>query len=385
MDRICIVSAKRTPQGKFLGGLKKQSAVDLAVAAGESVLGEVRPKKIDQVIIGNVLMAGSGMNIARQVSIKLGMPIEVPAFTVNMQCASGIQAVILAAQAIKVGDAKVVLCGGTESMSNAPFLLNQAREGYKLGDRTLIDCILQDGLVDSFNNEHMGFTAERIAEEYKISRNEQDKFALRSHQYYAQAQAQGKFDDERIAVDDLEQDEHPRLDTTLEKLALLKPAFKVDGTVTAGNASGINDGAAMLIVCDEDTAQELSLPPLAIIGSWASVGCDPKMMGLGPVYATRRLCEQEQLQIEDFDTIEINEAFASQTLACMRELKIKEERLNPEGGAIALGHPIGTSGARLLVHLACRINQGKTKRGLATLCVGGGMGTAMSLEKVGEL
>lgn len=382
MTRICIVSAKRTPQGRFMGALAKLSGVDLAIAAGKAVLEQVKPDNIDQLILGNVLAAGQGMNIARQVSIGLDIPIDRTAFTVNMQCASGMQAVILAAQTIMTGQAKVILCGGSESMSNAPYLLDRVRGGYKLGDGILIDCVLRDGLVDSFDNEHMGLCAERIAEKYKISRSAQDEFALRSHRNYAKAQAQGKFDSERIAVNELEQDEHPRPDTTLDKLASLESCFKADGTVTAGNASGFNDGAAMLIVCDEPTAQKHGWKPLAIIHSWAATGCDPKFMGLGPIYATKKLCSLAQLRIEDFDTIELNEAFASQALACMQKLQICEERLNLEGGAIALGHPIATSGARLLTHLAHRISRDETQRGLATLCVGGGMGMAVALESV---
>lgn len=380
MGRICIVAAKRTVQGRLLGGLKKRSAIELALLASQAALGDVGPGDIDQVIIGAVLSAGQGMNPARQVGIKLGLPIDRPAFTVNTQCGSGMQSVILAAQAVLTGDAKVVLCGGMESMSNAPYLLDRARGGYKLGDGILIDCILRDGLVDSFSNIHMGLIAEKIAKKYEITRAAQDEFALRSHQNYFKTQRKGQFDNERIAVDGLCEDEHPRADTTLEKLASLKPVFKSDGTVTAGNASGINDAAAMLIVCDEVTAKEHGWKPLAAIRGWASVGCDPQMMGLGPVHATRKLCEQQKLSLEDFDTIEINEAFASQTLACVKELKIQMECLNQQGGAIALGHPIGASGARILTHLAHRISRGETKRGLGTLCIGGGMGIAIAME-----
>ena len=381
MRRICILAAKRTPQGRFMGALAKQSALELATIAGQAVLEEIRPDYIDQVIVGNVLSAGLGMNIARQISIKLGIPLDRTALTVNMMCASGMQAVILACQAIQTGQANVVLCGGTESMSNAPYLLDRARCGYKLGDGVLIDCLLRDGLFDSSIDEHMGITAERIAQQYHISRSQQDEFALRSQHNYARAQANGKFDDELVKVDKLAQDEHPRPDTTIDKLASLKPAFKDGGTVTAGNASGINDGASMLIVCDEDTAQKHGWQRLVIIRNWASVGCDPKIMGLGPVYATKKLCARENLKIEDFDTVELNEAFAAQALACMKDLQIEKDRLNPEGGAIALGHPIGSSGSRLIVHLSHRIRQGLTSRGLATLCVGGGMGAAMALEK----
>jgi len=380
MTRAWIVGAKRTPQGRFLGALAKRSAVDLATAAGKAALDGVGPERIDQVIVGSVISAGLGMNVARQVALALGVPADRPALTINMVCASGMQAVILATQAIAVGQARVVLCGGTESMSNAPFLLDRARRGYRLGDGVLIDSLLRDGLVDTFSDEHMGMTAERIAERYAIDRAAQDAFALRSHQNTAKAYAEGRYRDELVPLDELDKDEHPRPDTTLDKLADLKPAFKPDGTVTAGNASGINDGAAMLVVCDEITARKHEWSALATIGPYAAVGCDSKWMGLGPVHATRRLCERHRVKIADFDTIEINEAFAAQTLACIEELSLEPDRVNPDGGAIALGHPVGASGARLLVHLAHRIARGQTKRALATLCVGGGMGVAMVLE-----
>lgn len=380
MSKLCIVAAKRTPQGRFLGALAKYSAVDLALAAGKAALENIAPEHIDQVILGNVVAAGQGMNIARQIAVKLDIPIDKAAFTVNMICGSGMQSVVLAAQAILAGDANIVLCGGTESMSNAPYLLDRARSGYKLGDGVLIDSLLRDGLVDSFSNDHMGLIADQIAKQYKISRTEQDEFALRSNLAYGQAQAAGKFAAERIDLPELQQDEHPRPDTTIEKLASLKPAFDKSGTITAGNASGINDGAAMLIVCDESTAQNHGWKPLATITGWASVGCDPQMMGLGPVHATKKLCDKQKLSIDDFDTIELNEAFASQSIACIKELKIDIDRLNSEGGAIALGHPIGTSGARLITHLAHRIAGKQSIRALATLCIGGGMGIAMTLE-----
>ena len=381
MSKIYIVAAKRTPQGRFMGALTKRSALDLAVAAAQSALKDIGAAKIDQVIIGNVLSAGRGMNIARQIAIKVGVPLERTAFTVNMMCASGMQAVILAVQAINAGEASVVLCGGTESMSNAPYLLERARTGYKLGDGVLVDTLLRDGLVDSFDNEHMGLSAERLAEQYKIGRSAQDKFAAQSQTKYFQAYSKGLFVDELVILPELDKDEHPRSDATVEQLATLKPAFKKDGTVTPGNASGINDGATMLVVCDEKSAAENNWKPLAEISGWANAGCDPKMMGLGPVYAVQKLCEQMKVGVEAFDTVELNEAFAVQSLACIQELKLDETRVNPEGGAIALGHPIGASGARILVHLAHRVSQGLTKHGLATLCVGGGMGSAVALRK----
>lgn len=379
MKSIVIVAAKRTPQGRFLGALIKRSAVDLAVHAGREAVKTVGVENIDQVILGNVLAAGQGMNTARQVGVGLGLPLDRPAFTVNMMCASGMQAVILAAQAIRAGDARVVLCGGTESMSNAPYLLDRARSGYKLGDGVLIDSILRDGLTDTFSKAHMGLTTERLAELYKIGRAEQDAFAARSQQTYAEALARSVFADELAPLDELKQDEHPRPDATVAKLAAMKPAFKPDGTITAGNASGINDGAAMLVVCDGETASRQGWKVLATIAGSATVGCDPGLMGLGPVHATRRLCAQSGLCLKDFEAVELNEAFAAQSLACIQELGLQPERVNVHGGAIALGHPIGASGARLLVHLAHCLARGEVKSALATLCVGGGMGTAVAL------
>ncbi len=373
MKPIWIVSAKRTPQGRFLGGLAKHSAVNLGVAAAKAALAGIEPAMVDSVIVGNVLGAGLGMNVARQIALGAGMPVSTPAFTVNMMCASGMQAVILATQAIRSGAAHLVLCGGTESMSNAPHLLNRTRSGYKLGDGVLIDSLLRDGLTDAFSDEHMGVTAERLADLYKISREAQDRFAARSQQRYAAACASGHFRDEIVAVDKVGEDEHPRPDTTAATLGTLRPAFGASGTVTAGNSSGINDGAAMLVVCDEERGLELGLSPLVTIADSASVGCEPSLMGLGPVYATRKVSRNPG----EFDMIELNEAFAAQSLACMEELGLNEGTVNVDGGAIALGHPIGASGARLLVHLAHR----KPRRGLATLCVGGGMGCAMVVQR----
>jgi acetyl-CoA C-acetyltransferase len=373
MKPVWILSAKRTPQGRFLGALSKRSAVELGVAAAKAALADIDPALIDSVVVGNVLGAGLGMNVARQIGIGAGVPVTAPAFTVNMMCASGIQAVILAAQAIQNGAARMVLCGGAEAMSNAPYLMDRARTGYKLGDAVLIDSVLRDGLTDAFNGEHMGLTAERIAERYKISREAQDRFAARSQQRYAAASAAGHFRDEITPVDNLEKDEHPRPETTVNTLAELRPAFDPNGTVTAGNASGINDGAAMLVVCDEARGIELGLAPLMAITRIAVVGCEPSLMGLGPVYATRKVSNDPG----EFDMIELNEAFAAQSLAVVRELGLDEEKVNPDGGAIALGHPIGASGARLLTHLSHR----RPRRGLATLCVGGGMGCAVVVQR----
>jgi len=380
---VVIASAKRTVQGRFLGKLSSLTAVDLAVAAGEATLAEVDRQAIDQVILGNVLSAGQGMNIARQVGLRLGLPQVTPAFTVNMMCASGMQAVILAAQAIRAGEAKTVLCGGTESMSNAPYLLQRARNGYKLGDGKLIDVMLRDGLVDALSDEHMAQTAERLAREHSLSREAQDSFAAQSQQKYQAANASGAFATERVSVAGLDEDEHPRADTTAASLAKLRPSFDSQGTVTAGNASGINDGAAMLLVCNAETAKEQGWKPLAQVVASASVGCDPARMGLGPVYAIRQLCKRAGVTLDQLKAIELNEAFAAQSLACLQDLQLSQDdpRINACGGAIALGHPIGASGARILVTLAQRLKAGEL--GLAALCVGGGMGSAVLVKGMG--
>lgn len=381
MKKICIISAKRTPYGRFLGGLARKSAVDLAVAAGRAALKDINPQTVDQVIMGNVLSAGLGMNIARQISVALDIPVDKTAYTVNMMCASGMHSIFLAAQTIQTGNANVVLCGGTESMSNAPYLLAKARVGYKLGDGVLTDSLLKDGLVDSFSNQHMGLTAEALVDKYDISRLQQDEFALSSQQKYASANQNGLFDDEIVKVDKVEADEHPRSDTTMESLASLKPAFKADGSVTAGNSSGINDGAAVVLLCDEQTAEKNGYKPMAYITGWASAGCDPKYMGLGPVYAINKLMQSTEYELADFDFVELNEAFAAQSIACIKELGLKGSSVNPDGGAIAIGHPIGSSGARLVTHIAHKINAGLIGKGLASLCVGGGMGMAAVLQK----
>lgn len=381
MTQVCIVAARRTPQGRLAGALARLSATELAVAAGRVALQDVGAERIDRVIVGNVLGAGLGMNIARQIGLGLGVPVDRPAMTVNMMCASGMQAIILAVQSILAGESQTVLCGGTESMSGAPYLLDRARSGYRLGDRTLVDGLLRDGLIEPTTGQHMGLTAERLAERYGIDRATQDAFALRSQQRTAAAYAQRRYQAELVPLGQLAEDEHPRPDTTPQRLASLRPAFKPDGTVTAGNASGINDGAAMLVVCDQKTASKRGWKPLAALGPYATVGCEPELMGLGPVHATRRLCERNQLRLDRFDMIEINEAFAAQTLACLEELDLPEDRVNVDGGAIALGHPIGASGARLVVHLAHAVAQDRATRALATLCVGGGMGAAMVVQQ----
>lgn len=383
-DPIVIVGAARTPIGRFLGSLAKVSAVDLALAAAGKATAGIDLSKIDEVIVGNVLGAGLGMNIARQIGVNMKLPVGTPAYSVNMMCASGMQAVILAAQAVGAGHANVVLAGGTESMSNSPYLLTRARGGYKFGDGVLIDSMLKDGLTDPFDHKHMALTTERIAEHYNISRDMQDAYALQSQQRTASAQKQGVFDDELVAVGDLVHDEHPRGSTTAQDLAKLRPAFSADGCVTAGNASGINDGAAMLVVTRKSIADAQGWRVLAAIHAFAAVGCDPAMMGLGPIGAVSRLCEKTGVKVSDFDHIELNEAFAAQALACAKDLAIDPagDTLNPHGGAIAIGHPIGATGARLLTHLAHRISKGESKNALASLCVGGGMGVAVSMNAV---
>jgi acetyl-CoA C-acetyltransferase len=386
MSRICVIRARRTPQGRFLGALAKRSAVDLGLAAARAAIDGIDPAAIDSVIVGNVLSAGLGMNVARQVAVKLGLPVETPAFTVNAMCASGMQAIMLAMQAIRAGDARCVLCGGTESMSNAPYLLDRARGGYQLGDGVLIDSLVKDGLTDPFGHGHMGLTAERLAAQYGLTRHDQDAFAARSQQRHAQAETDGRFSAEIVPLDELARDEHPRPSTTEESLAKLRPAFKPDGTVTAGNASGINDGAAMLLVCDELFAADHRQRPLAYLGGGSLVGCDPAAMGLGPVHATRKLCAKLGTASDRFDHVELNEAFAAQALACIRELKLDGDRVNPHGGAIAVGHPIGASGARIVTHLSHVLDggggAGASRMALATLCVGGGMGCAIAMEAV---
>lgn len=382
MNRIVIVAARRTPIGRFLGGLSKRTAVELAVHVGRAILEPLDPqvrKSIDQVILGNVLAAGSGMNVARQVAVNLQLPLTSVGFTVNMMCASGIKAIMLACDAVRNGSARLVLCGGTESMSQAPYLLPRVRTGLKLGDATLVDSVLRDGLVDAFDQQHMGLSAERLAERFQVTRTAQDAFAWQSQQRYQAAAAAGYFERELVPLEDLSSDEHPRPETSLPSLAKLSPAFSPEGTVTAGNASGLNDGAALVLVCHETFAREHALEILAVVEDSTEIGCEPAMMGLGPVWATRKLLERAERNLDAFDHVELNEAFAAQALACLHELPLDPARVNPDGGSIALGHPIGASGARLVVHLAQQIAAGRARRSLATLCVGGGMGAALSL------
>ena len=392
MREVVIVGAARTPIGSFGGALAPLSAIDLGTIAAKEAIKRagIKPEDIDEVIIGNVLSAGLGQNPARQVAIGAGLPDTTPAITINKVCGSGLRAVSMAAQFIMLGDADVVLAGGTESMSNAPYLVPSARWGQRMGDAQLIDYMVHDGLTDIFNHYHMGITAENIAEQWNISREEQDKFALESQLRAEKAQKEGKFKDEIVPVEVPQRkgdpiivadDEHPRHGTTLEKLAKLKPAFKKDGTVTAGNASGINDGAAMLIVMSKEKADQLGLKPLVKIRSYASAGVDPKIMGYGPVPATRKALERAGITVEDLDLVEANEAFAAQAVAVVKDLGLNPEIVNVNGGAIALGHPIGASGARILITLIYEMIRRDAKTGVATLCIGGGQGTAVIVER----
>ncbi|AYF54117.1 acetyl-CoA C-acetyltransferase [Clostridium botulinum C] len=392
MKNIVIASAVRTPVGSYGGALKDVSAVDLGTIAVKEALkrANVKPEQVDEVILGHVLQAAQGQNTTRQVLINSGIPKEVPGFTINKVCGSGLRAVSLAAQIIKAGDADIIVAGGMENMSATPYSVPGARWGQRMGDGKFVDTMIKDGLWDAFNQYHMGITAENIAEQWGITREEQDAFGLRSQNLAENAVKSGRFKDEIVPVvvktkkgeKVVDTDEFPRFGTTAEGLAKLRPAFKKDGTVTAGNASGINDGAAALVVMSEDKAKELGIKPLAKILSYGSKGVDPSIMGYGPVGATKRALEAAGLKIEDLDLIEANEAFAAQSIAVARDLGFNMDIVNVNGGAIALGHPIGCSGARILISLLYEMEKRDAKKGLATLCIGGGMGTAMIVERV---
>lgn len=395
MKEIFIVAAKRTAIGKFGGSLVEASPTELGVVALKGALestgkAEAIKGKVDEVIIGNVLGAGQGMNIARQVCLKSGLPVSVPSFGVNKVCGSGLKSVMLGCQSIALGDAKIVAVGGTESMSQAGFISMGSRWGAKLGHSELRDLILQDGLTDVFHSCHMGIQAENLAAKYNISRQDQDAFALESQRRAAAAISAGIFKDEISPfalmkrgkqVGEFSVDEHGRADTTLESLAGLKPAFKPDGSVTAGNASGINDGAAMCIVASGDAVKEHGLKPLARVVGWSSAALEPEFMGMGPVGAVQNLCGKTGIKVNQVDLFEANEAFAAQALAVSRALELDSTKVNISGGAIALGHPIGASGARVLVTLVHALNRTQKKYGVATLCVGGGQGVAMMIER----
>jgi len=388
-----ILSACRTPIGSFGGAFKDLSAVDLAtVVIGEAIArAGINAADIGDVVMGCVLQAGNGMNVARQAALKAGVPVEVPGETVNRVCGSGMQAVVHAVEAIRVGYVDAMLAGGTESMSNAPYLLKGARWGYRMGNAEAIDSMLLEGLTCAMGACHMGITAEEVAARYGVSRADQDGFAAESQRRAARAIADGRFKDEIVAVPvpqrkgdpiAIDTDEYPRKDTTVEKLAALKPAFKKDGTVTAGNASGINDGAAALVVTTGKKAQDLGRKPLARILAYVSTGVDPKVMGIGPVPAVRKVLDRAGLKTADIDLFELNEAFAAQSLAVMRELGIDPAKVNVNGGAIALGHPIGASGARVLTTLVYALRARKLRYGVASLCIGGGMGIAMAVQNL---
>ncbi|PLR99946.1 acetyl-CoA C-acetyltransferase [Bacillus sp. T33-2] len=386
-----IVSAVRTAIGSFNGSLKDVPAVELGAVTIRGALEKagVKPDQIDEVIMGNVLQAGLGQNPARQAAIKAGLPESVPAMTINKVCGSGLKAVHLAVQAIIAGDAEIVVAGGMENMSQAPYLLRDARNGFKMGDQKLVDSMISDGLWCAFNDYHMGITAENLCSKFEISREEQDEFAAASQEKAAAAIEAGKFREEIVPVSIpqrkgdpiiFDTDEYPKKGTTAEKLSGLRAAFKKDGSVTAGNASGINDGAAAVIVMGRQKAEELGIKALAVIKGNASAGVDPSIMGIGPVMAVKKALEKSKLSLEEIELIEANEAFAAQSLAVDRELNFNKEILNVNGGAIALGHPIGASGARILVTLLHEMKRRNAKTGLATLCIGGGQGAATVVE-----
>jgi acetyl-CoA C-acetyltransferase len=388
---VVILSACRTPIGSFGGALKDVSAADLGAVAVREALARsgVAANDIGDVVLGCVLQAGAGMNVARQAALKAGLPIEVPAETVNRVCGSGLQAVVHAVEAIRVGYVDAVMAGGTESMSNAPYLLKGARWGYRMGHAETEDSMIADGLTCAINACHMGVTAEEVARRYDISRADQDAFAAESQRRAVEAIDEGRFKAEIVAVDvpqrkgdplRVDTDEYPRRGTTVEKLAALKPAFAKPGSVTAGNASGINDGAAALVVATAATAQRAGTAPLARILSYASTGVDPKIMGIGPIPAVRKALARAGLTAADIDLFELNEAFAAQSLAVVRELALDPAKVNVNGGAIALGHPIGASGARILTTLVYALRARKLRRGVAALCIGGGMGIAMVVD-----
>lgn len=392
MKEVVIVSAVRTPIGEFNGKMGQFTGAELgAIVIKEAVhRAGISSEQVEEVIMGNVLSAAMGQNPARQASINAGLPIEVPAWTVSKVCGSGLKAVVCAAQTIIAGDADIIVAGGMESMSSAAYALQKARTGYRMGNGTLVDTLTNDGLTDAFHNIHMGITAENISKKSGISREQQDMLSARSQNRAEAAIKSGRFIDEIVPVSIpqkkgeplvISQDEFPRFGTTLESLAKLKPAFLKEGTVTAGNASGINDGAAAFVVMSKEKAEELGLRVLAKITSWASAGVDPLIMGTGPIPASRKAMKKIGLKIEDIDLVEANEAFAAQATEVTNELNLDIEKTNVNGGAIALGHPIGASGARILVTLIHEMEKRDVHRGLATLCIGGGQGIALIVER----
>ena len=393
MRELVIVSAVRTAIGSFGGSLKDIPAAELgSIVIKEAVnRAGIKPELVEEVVMGNVIQAGQGQNVARQAAVKAGLPVEVPAMTINKVCGSGLRCVALAAQMIKAGDCDVVIAGGMENMSAAPYAMPGARWGQRMGDGKMVDTMIKDALWDAFNDYHMGVTAENIAKEWGLTREMQDEFALNSQLKAEKAIKEGKFVDEIVPVvipqrkgepKVFDQDEFPRFGSTIEKMAKLRPSFIKDGTVTAANASGINDGAAAFVVMSAEKAKELGLKPMAKILSYGSKGLDPAIMGYGPFHATKKALEVAGLTVEDMDLIEANEAFAAQSLAVAKDLNFDMEKVNVNGGAIALGHPVGASGARILVTLLHEMEKRDAKKGLATLCIGGGMGTALVVERV---
>ena len=391
-QEIVIASAVRTAVGSFQGALKDVPATDLGAIVIKEALSRagVAGDQVSEVIMGNVLQAGLGQNPARQASIKAGLPETVPAMTINKVCGSGLKSIHLAYQAIFAGDADIVVAGGMENMSRAPYLLEGARGGYRMGDQKVVDSMVHDGLTCAFNDYHMGVTAENLCDRYEISREEQDRFAARSQARASAAIEAGRFDEEIVPVEIPQRkgdpvvfsaDEYVKASSTEEKLAKLRPAFKKDGSVTAGNASGINDGAAAVIVMTKEKAEELGITPLAIISANGNAGVDPAVMGIGPVQAVKNALDKAGMALSDIDLIEANEAFAAQSIAVDRELKFDHEKLNVNGGAIAIGHPIGASGTRIFVTLLHEMKKRDAKTGLATLCIGGGQGVATIVKR----
>lgn len=391
MTRVVLAAAYRTPIGVFGGAFKDVPAYDLGATLIEHIIKEtgLNPSEIDEVIIGNVLQAGQGQNPARIAAMKGGLPETVPAFTVNKVCGSGLKSIQLAYQSIVTGENDIVLAGGMENMSQSPMLVKNSRFGFKMGHQSMVDSMVYDGLTDVFNQYHMGITAENLVEQYGISREEQDTFAVNSQQKAVRAQQNGEFDSEIVPVSIpqrkgepilVTKDEGVRENVSVEKLSRLRPAFKKDGTVTAGNASGINDGAAMMLVMSEDKAKELNIEPLAVLDGFGSHGVDPSIMGIAPVGAVEKALKRSKKELSDIDVFELNEAFAAQSLAVDRELKLPPEKVNVKGGAIALGHPIGASGARVLVTLLHQLND-EVETGLTSLCIGGGQAIAAVVSK----
>ena len=392
MREVVIASAVRTAIGTFGGSLKDIPAVDLGALVIKEAVNRagINPELVNEVVMGNVIQAGLGQNVARQSAVKAGLPIEIPAMTINMVCGSGLRSVALAAQMIKAGDCDVVVAGGMENMSRAPYALETTRWGQRMGDGKIVDTMIKDALSDAFNNYHMGVTAENIVKEWGLTREELDEFSLNSQLKAEKAIKEGKFKDEIVPVmvpqrkgepKVFDTDEGPRFGSTMEGLARLKPCFIKDGKVTAGNSSGINDGAAAFVVMSAEKAAELGVTPLATIVSYGHKGLDPAIMGYGPFHATKAVMESANLTVEDMDLIEANEAFAAQSIAVAKDLHFDMSKVNVNGGAVALGHPVGASGARILVTLLHEMQRRDAKKGLATLCIGGGMGTAMIVER----